>query len=237
MEHQIQPLYEVLIYIEDQESVEIELLKKWGKTTSRGVIGKMQALGLIERFDQDDKPKVRLSQKGYQHLNMILDVLHAPVLHWDGKWRVVWFSVPENIRSIRDKFRRYLISAGLQPTLNSLWLTPLPLTDKILAKTHEFGLDGKVFIMESDNVHGLSQDQLTSAWDFDGARKLYYDFINKNEKYLTSANISKLEAKRIILDYAIVLNNEPKLPIELFPADWPKYRADQIYKKIRRIVS
>lgn len=236
MENKLQPLYEALIYVEQKQVVNLEDFNGWGKNAARGIVGKMEAMGLVERSVENSSTMIRLSQSGYAFLNTLLDSLHSDVAHWDGKWRLVWFSVPEKKRSHRDRLRRYLEQIGMRPILNSLWISPLPVAKDVLKQADFLNLLENVAVVETDKIAGISDRQILRSWDFEGSKDSLYGFIKKysETKYET---LDSFSAKKIIFEYALILKCEPKLPIELFPSDWPKYRADQIYKKVKKQIA
>src|SRR3989344_201360 len=43
---------------------------------------------------------------------------------WDGKWRVLIFDIPENLRFIRDQIRATLIVIGFMRLQDSVWIYP-----------------------------------------------------------------------------------------------------------------
>lgn len=55
---------------------------------------------------------------------------------WDGKWRVLIFDIPENLRFIRDQIRTTLIVIGFVRLQDSVWIYPYNCEDLItLLKT------------------------------------------------------------------------------------------------------
>lgn len=231
--NKLQPLHEALIYIEEKQAVKLEEFNDWGKNAARGIVGKMEAMGLVERFIDDSTTTLKLSQSGYDFLNSLLDSLHNDISHWDGKWTIVWFSVSEKKRSHRDRLRRYLELIGMRPILNSLWISPLKISAAILGQAKNLGLLENVAIVETNTILGISKTDILKSWDFEISKNLFYEFIDKYST-IKFEDLDSFTAKKIIFEYALILKREPKLPIELFPADWPRYRADQIYKKIKK---
>jgi len=234
---EISPLYQILIYLEDKRFATLDEIKSWGIAVSRGVLGKMEAMLLVEKQNKGQAVSYSLSKNGYEFLNSILDQIHKDTQHWDGKWRMIWFSIPEHDRSKRDKFRRHLESLGLKPVLNSLWITPMPVKDKILLYVEKNDLNNMVMLVESDNIIGLSPQKILSAWKFDRFRVFYDDFMKKADQILNSSKKDRFELKKLIFEYATILNCEPNLPIELMPSDWPRFRANLYYKRIKRAIS
>jgi phenylacetic acid degradation operon negative regulatory protein len=233
MKYKLQPLHEALIYIEEKQAVKLEDFNSWGKNVSRGIVGKMEAMGLVKRVKEGSSTTIELSPTGYDFLNHLLDTLHNETVHWDGKWRMVWFSVSEKKRSYRDKLRRHLEFLGMRPVLNSLWISPLPVSDDVLSRAKKLEITSSVAVVETDQISGISKEEILCSWDFEGSRKMFYEFIDKYSA-TKFEGLDSFSAKKIIFEYALILKREPKLPIELFPADWPRYRADQIYKKVKK---
>lgn len=60
--------------------------------------------------------------------------------HWDGKWRLAIFDVPERIRARRDALRRELINLGFHQLQKSVWVTLYLLPDEFFELINEFGL-------------------------------------------------------------------------------------------------
>lgn len=232
------PLYKTIIYLEDRETCSYEELSQVFSRSIRGVLGKMEAMGIVKKDPAPAGPSFQysLSERGQSFLNSILDALHKPVLHWDGKWRFVSFSSPEKQRSIRDKFRRYLESKGYRPIAGALWISPNDSSDEVESYASRIGMKN-FFIVESDKIRGSMQSDFVSGWDFHKSRKLFENFIVKSAAFLSSRDKSKRIAKEMILEYAFILNAQPDLPIELLPKDWPKFRANLQYIKIKRLIS
>lgn len=51
---------------------------------------------------------------------------------WDGKWRVLIFDIPENLRFIRDQIRTTLIVIGFIRLQDSVWIYPYNCEDLIV---------------------------------------------------------------------------------------------------------
>jgi len=227
----LSPLYELLVELEDKGTIYIKDNRPWSSGTFRGTIGKMESMGLIEKKVSENGKSFTLSPKGYNYLNKILDVIHTGISHWDGKWRFVVFTISEKKRPLRDRFRRYLESAGLKPYLSSVWISPNDCENEIKKTANKLGVENLLII---SCVQPEISNELIKAWDFEKHKKMYEEFINDAELVIKTKN--KLEAKKLILSYAFVLNLQPNLPIELMPKDWPSLRATMQYKKLRRVI-
>lgn len=229
----ISPLYEVLVFIEDKGTAQVGELTVHTKNQIRGILGKMEAMKLVEK----DENGYSLSKSGQSFLNSILDVVHCSTQHWDGKWRFVSFSISEKNRSKRDKFRRELEGLGLKPYLNSYWITPLDLSDKIVSKATVLKIQDDILILETDHIVGKQDADLVKTWDFEKSRKLFEEFSTDSESLITNPKRTSYDIKIMIFKYALILNSQPQLPIELMPKDWPQFRANLQYKRVRRLLN
>lgn len=233
MDKMITPLYKFIIFLEEKGSINGDEISSLSKNSLRGIMGKMEAMKLIKK----DDGLMSLSDRGYVFLNSILDAIHKPTEHWDGKWRVVYFTTPENIRSRRDKFRRDIESFGFRPILKGLWFSPMPAKtcfDKMVAENQ---MQNMAVFLETGGIETITEEMVAKAWDFDKNRKKYENFINKADVFLKNGTRDRIVAKELIFEYALVLNGEPRLPIEFLPKDWPKYRAKLMYKKLKNLLS
>src|ERR1044072_6474595 len=52
---------------------------------------------------------------------------------WDGRWRVLTYSIPERRREVRDELRKQLTWMGFGPLSSGTWLSPHPLEDEVAA--------------------------------------------------------------------------------------------------------
>lgn len=84
-------------------------------------------------YNQDGSITVKVTQKGrvkaltYQ-LNTMM--LNKPK-HWDGKWRVVIFDIPNKYKRVRDIFRDRIKQLGLYQLQESVYVSPFKCFDEI----------------------------------------------------------------------------------------------------------
>jgi len=124
---------------------------------------------------------------------------------------------------------------GLRMILTGLWMTPLDLEEEIKNKAIQMGIFSNVLIFKTNEIiSGLSVNEFAKLWNFEKSKEEIYKYIEDAEKYLVQPDKKNFETKKMIFRYALILENQPKLPIELFPKDWPQFRASLIYKKVRR---
>lgn len=70
----------------------------------------------------------RLTETGKIRLkSFLIETLEvASPRHWDGKWHVVVFDIPEKLRSARRAIQRKMLSMGFYPMQKSVFVHPFP---------------------------------------------------------------------------------------------------------------
>jgi len=113
--------------------------------------------GLLAR---DTGGYLRLTPKGEAKLRQfeLEDYDAKKPKHWDHKWRVLIFDIPEKRKGLREKVRRTLRAIGFTRLQNSVWVYPYNCEDLIaLLKTDfKIGKDLLYLIVEEiENESGL----------------------------------------------------------------------------------
>lgn len=106
------------------------IAKEWkdmDKRTLKEEIRKLYRSQLVEKRENPDgsitfvmTKKGKLQTLTYKFNQMKID---APK-HWDGKWRIVIFDIPEKLRHGRDALREKLISLGFLELQKSVFVFP-----------------------------------------------------------------------------------------------------------------
>ena len=66
-----------------------------------------------------------LNKSGQQEtLRFDLDKMRIEKKHWDGKWRIVIFDIPEKIKTVRDAIRYHLKRLGFVELQKSIFTIP-----------------------------------------------------------------------------------------------------------------
>lgn len=80
--------------------------------------------------------------------------------HWDRKWRIVIFDIPESYRRGRDALRGKLKELGFLQLQKSVWIHPYPCEDEIDFIAQIFGVDQYLFLAEAV----IRPDQVIREW-------------------------------------------------------------------------
>lgn len=73
-------------------------------------------------------------------------------IKWDGRWRVVFFDIPEKHKPARDSFRLKLIDMGFRKIQDSVFVCPYPCEKEIIFLVGMYNLSSYVCFMEADHI-------------------------------------------------------------------------------------
>ena len=121
---------------------------------AKTALGRLAAKGLIAFEEHGGKRFARLTVTGQrafdlaQQRSLIEQHKHK---HWDKRWRVIIFDIPEHKKRIRDRLREAVRSFGFLHLQDSVWVYPHDCEDLIaLLKTDlRIGKDVLYMIVES----------------------------------------------------------------------------------------
>jgi phenylacetic acid degradation operon negative regulatory protein len=174
------------------------------------------------------------------HWHMALEGQQA----WDGTWLVVAFSVPEDQRDRRDAFRDRLAEMGFGLLSSSVWISPFDQETEVAALVKELGLGCMVVILHCDHIQmpGLAgvRELADTVWDLDSLAQHYCDLNDRIEAFLAfleqvrqggEINAEELFFEAMDLQneaMEMILSEDPCLPPELLPPDWPGQRTHEL---------
>lgn len=105
--------------------------------------------GLID-FVDDQKLAFRLTDPGKDKALWIK--MKEEDEKWDGKWRLVFWDIPEKRKSARDLLRFKLKQLGFAKWQKSVWATKKNCTKELRDFIKSVGIVDWVLVVESDNV-------------------------------------------------------------------------------------
>lgn len=106
------------------------------------------------REEKDGTITMVLTELGKRRaLSFQIDAMHIKEpARWDGKWRLVFFDVPEKKRLVRDMFRAKLQELGFQELQKSVHIFPYPCKDEIDFLVEFFEMRSRVYFIETDTI-------------------------------------------------------------------------------------
>ena len=231
------PLQEIFVLLEDEKEVPLFRLNRWGKQ-ARGVIGKLKKSGWITKIDGNDETYYKITEKGERAVDKFLGPLKTTG-KWDGHWRLVVFDIPESKRDIRDKLRRSLSNLGMGILQASVWISPNDIQKEIteIAKRLNLGTALKFFLVTRNST--LDKTIIEKSWNLPELEASYQSYILRSERIMKSIGKdpnARFTAKKLIFEYAILLQKDPILPWEFREKDDLRQTAHQLYLKLRTFI-
>jgi phenylacetic acid degradation operon negative regulatory protein len=239
----------------------LEVLQKFGRSPDaiRAAANRMARTGLLTKIGRGQgNLRYGIGPQGQAVVDQfIVKILRYHMaldgqLAWDGNWLAVTFSVPEGQRSKRDTFRTRLIEMGFGLLSASVWISPFDQEAEVTTLVEELGLAGQVALLRCQRVwmpgvEGIGE-LASRVWGLEPLAAHYRDFNGRAEVLLESLDqvrqgkevdtealfVGAMDLQQELLD--IVLAEDPCLPAELLPPDWPSQRTHELFHALTRTV-
>lgn len=224
-----------------------------GETATRTTVARMAREGWLQAVRHGRRSYYSLTPEGQKPLREgIPRVLTRRQVPWDGSWCVLFYSIPEASRSIRDRLRKELSWQGFGSLSDGVWVAPnnpdrgQELRD--LVAKHGIGRHVHVFI---GRYWGPLTDRevVSRCWDLEAINDAYFEFIGRWEPPLRAfkARMDKGEAipERECFVEEFLMGHEfrkfpfrdPDLPPQLLPAGWLGYEALRLFREYRELLA
>ncbi|WP_096202368.1 phenylacetic acid degradation operon negative regulatory protein PaaX [Bacillus sp. FJAT-45350] len=213
----------------------IRLLQEFGHNDQsvRAAISRMNKQGWIQSNKKGNKSYYSLTNRGKNRIEEAATRIFKLNPHsWDGKWRILMYTIPEEKRSIRDEVRQELVWSGFGSMFNSCWISPNQLEIQVYDMIEKYDLKQYVNFFIAD-YEGPEENQnlVSKCWDLEEINERYEEFIREySQKYIISRNkIEKgdmstgecfVERTILVHEYRKFLFVDPGLPAELLPNKW-----------------
>lgn len=112
------------------------------------MIRKLRDEGLVEQVKLKEDILFKLTDAGE-------DILGNDPKHWNGKWRIVIFDIPEQKRIIRNMFRRNLKKWGFKNLQKSVWISKRDVFEKLSNYVKDLGIEQWVILIEANKLSQL----------------------------------------------------------------------------------
>ncbi|MEK7160524.1 MAG: PaaX family transcriptional regulator C-terminal domain-containing protein [Patescibacteria group bacterium] len=186
----------------------------------------------IEKVVEKGKSYYKLTGRGKEKLYRKYPVLDLAKKEWDGKWRVVIFDIPEKKRQKRDNLRYKLKQLGFGQWQESVYITPHDIGRDLHEALEIMGLLPFVFVSEVKQTEGMDSKELSNkVWKLKDLENRYYQWILRAEKILELKDLKKTDIEQLFNEYEMILLEDPALPEQLLPGDWPSHQAEELIKK------
>lgn len=107
--------------------------------------------GWLRSFDKQGQKFLKLTKDG--QIEALLAKARIPVTgDWDGKWRIIFYDIPEGARSRRDLLRRLLKNNNYVRLQNSVYASPRPFNPEAVRYLKETKLIGYIKLVEVEHI-------------------------------------------------------------------------------------
>lgn len=164
-------------------------------------------------------------------------VYHGREWDWDGRWRMLVYSIPESLRERRNDLRRELVWTGFAHLSPGTWISPNPLESSVEELLGRYGIEayGTLFVAEHRGP-GTPQDLVRRCWDLAAIQASYDRFVARwAPRMAASAGLTTDEERfveqiELVHDYRKFLFVDPGLPVQLLPASWRGRDARRLFQ-------
>ncbi|GAA3691271.1 PaaX family transcriptional regulator C-terminal domain-containing protein [Arthrobacter ginkgonis] len=161
-----------------------------------------------------------------------------PRFGWDRHWTAIAFSVPETERDVREAFRARLKWLGFAPVYGALWFSPRDRVAQVAETAQGYGVEDFMAFRVEDTALEGRRPALAASEDLPAR---YAAFADRNEgrlKRLRQPDADHREAFRMRIEamdeWRAFPWDDPGMPYELLPADWPLARARSTFVDVYR---
>jgi phenylacetic acid degradation operon negative regulatory protein len=225
----------------------IELLSNFGLSEQaiRSAVSRMCRNGILKVRRMNTKSYYSLTEEGSGLLETGKQrIFDRKKRHWNDRWTIVTYSIPEQQRTVRNQLRQELGWLGFGPLSKATWISPNNLIEQVEEIANRLHIKDHIQIFETQHRGSTDpQNIVNRCWDLKRLHKKYSDFIVKYQPKLddyqrridsnSSINPSTCFVERfeLIHEYRRFPFFDPDLPVELLPKDWLRFEATDLFHK------
>jgi phenylacetic acid degradation operon negative regulatory protein len=200
------------------------------RSAERGLL-ESERIGRRTRWALSDAAR-RLLTEGTRRIYS----LHREPRPWDGRWLLLYVSVPESQRDLRHRMRTRLGWAGFASLGSGTWVSPW-IDREIEAREvlNDLGLASaaKSFIAKPGGI-GDVNEMVSSTWPLGEIAAGYGAFL---EQFGTAPPAETgydafVNQVRLVHEWRRFPFLDPDLPGDLLPRDWSGYRAAELFHRL-----
>jgi phenylacetic acid degradation operon negative regulatory protein len=205
-----------------------------GEHATRAALSRMSRRGLLRTVRRGRQAFLGLTPHGIAVMRDGQRKLDGEVVerHWDGRWTLLTFSVPESRRADRHALRTRLGWFGFGPLRSGLWVSTS--VADVSATLAELDLLEHAEVFRAEAFLWTDPARIAEeAWDLPGIAAGYEGFLRR----WTSGVFEHLDElpRRIRLgaEWLLLIRRDPVLPSVLLPESWPGVRAAALFRTLR----
>ncbi|KAF0816642.1 MULTISPECIES: phenylacetic acid degradation operon negative regulatory protein PaaX [unclassified Cytobacillus] len=224
----------------------IKLLSEFGHNDQsvRAAISRMNKQGWVSAEKIGNKSYYSLSPRGQKRIEEAAKrIFKLKPEEWDGEWRILMYTIPEEIRNVRDELRKELVWSGFGSMSSSCWISANNLEKQVFDLIEKYDIANYVdfFIARYAGPH-KNKEIVEKSWNLTEINEKYQEFISQySQKYIIDKNkILKgnmsdaecfVERTKLVHEYRKFLFVDPGLPEELLPDKWLGSHAAALFSE------
>lgn len=218
----------------------IELLRPLGLSAggTRTVLSRMSRKGWLEAPRQGH---YALTRRGRKLLEAGEARIYRPPrgMPWDGQWQMVAYSIPEELRSLRDRLRVRLQWLGFGQLGNGLWISPHPLAAEVEELATSLGVGDYLEVFRGAyQGFGTPAGLVSRCWNLPALNERYERFFGRwdveHERVVAMGapdpRTAYLKRFWLVHEYREFPLLDPYLPTALLPDGWMGTQAAALFE-------
>ena len=164
--------------------------------------------------------------------------LHREPRPWDGRWLLLYVSVPESQRDLRHRMRTRLGWAGFASLGSGTWVSPwIDREVEVREVLEDLGLSSgggaRSFIAKPGGI-GDVNEMVTATWPLGEIAAGYDAFLARfgTAPPAESGYDAFVNQVRLVHEWRRFPFLDPDLPGDLLPRDWSGYRAAELFHRL-----
>ncbi len=212
---------------------------------ARTTLSRMKGQGWFDTVRDGRQSQYVITERGEAILRQGEKRIFEPALRdWNGLWHLAVYSIPEELRRERHELRKKLSWFGFGMLAPGTWVSPHDRRDEMNGLLGELAIDSYVTMFTAET--GESAEIVRRCWDLDGLAADYELFIERHKPDYDAYRQGELTpsvedcfVRRFWLTYNFQRFplQDPNLPVELLPSDWPGHEARAIFSDYRRLLA
>lgn len=203
------------------------------KNALQTAVSRMLKTGFINKKIKNGEVVWELTSSGKNQLIRSFPMLEWQERKWDGWWRIVIFDVAEKQRKLRDKLRDKLVELGFGEWQKSVYVSPHDVVSDMIEFLESVHLTKQASVFTAQELGPGQEEKIEKMWRLDKLNESYSGVIEEWEKVKEKSFNQKI-VRKIISRYLSAVETDPFLPTSLLPKPWFGFKAQKIFKQLKK---
>lgn len=206
----------------------------------RQAVSRMSRQGWLVARRAGNRAFYAVTARGRRRIAELTPRIYGPVIEWDGRWRMLAYTVSERDRAGRDRLRKELSVLGWAPLSASTWISPADALQAGREAAKASGVASAIHLFAGEYCGPHSDRELVErCWDLAAIAGAYRAFVaryaprlaREREHATLDDRAAFVERLWLVHDYRKFAYVDPGLPSELVPAHWPGTSAAALFRE------